>query len=88
MKSTKLQTPVAPFGTSSDYQFSPDGTKIAFVSRVPEKSQSWETNTDIYLVSTKGDSLPKAISSLNIAYDTSMRFSPDGKSLIWLMMVD
>ncbi|KAJ3081371.1 hypothetical protein HK102_002393, partial [Quaeritorhiza haematococci] len=38
MKGLNLETPVAPFGDASNFDFSPEGDEIAFSSRVPEHS--------------------------------------------------
>jgi Tol biopolymer transport system component len=86
LKHTQLQTPVGGLDTSGEFQFSPDGSKIAFTSRVPGKDQAWKTNTDIFLVNTDGASEPRSVSGFNEGYDTNVRFSPDGKALVWLMM--
>nr|KAJ3419467.1 hypothetical protein HK105_006912 [Polyrhizophydium stewartii] len=81
-----LETPIPPFGSSSDYSFSPDGNLIVFASRVPQRSAAWSTNTDIYIVRTDGSLPPVPISASNLGYDTLPVFSPDGASIAWLQM--
>ena len=54
MQGSILESPVAPFGGQNDFTFSPDGFSIAFVTREPTRSQSWMTDTNIYLVSSNG----------------------------------
>ena len=62
------------------------GKQIAFSARVLGKSAAWNTNLDIFIVPTDGDSRPKAISSKNKGADTHPVYSPDGEYLAWLQM--
>lgn len=62
------------------------GDEIAFVSRVPERSMAWNTNTDIYIVKADGSSVPQPISSYNKGYDMHPKYSPDGSFIAWLQM--
>jgi dipeptidyl aminopeptidase/acylaminoacyl peptidase len=86
LRGTQLQAPVAPFGGANDYQFSPDGSIMAFTSRVPSIDQAWQTNLDIFIVPTDGSREPVSVSSFNMGADSAPRFSPDGTKLMWLMM--
>ncbi|KAI9009563.1 S9C family peptidase [Gaertneriomyces semiglobifer] len=86
MAGQQLETPVPPFGDANDYEFSPDGAEIAFTARVPKRNAAWNTNTDIYLVATDGQTKPKSITARNLGYDTRPVYSPDGKYLAWLQM--
>ncbi|KAJ3274770.1 hypothetical protein HK104_004019, partial [Borealophlyctis nickersoniae] len=86
MKGEKLETPVAPFGDVSNFDFSPDGAEMAFSSRVPGHDAAWNTNLDIYIVPTNGREKPKAISAYNKGADSYPVYSPDGKHLAWLQM--
>jgi hypothetical protein len=83
---TKLETPVPPDGGDEDYEVSPDGKYVAFVSRVPNSNMAWNTNTDIYLVPTDGSRPPSSISAYNKGYDKHPKFSLDGSWLAWLQM--
>lgn len=66
LKDTLLESPVPPHGDESHFEFSPDGNEIAFSSRVPEGSaMAWNTNLDIYVVSTSGNMTPQVISDDN-----------------------
>ncbi|KAH9247381.1 hypothetical protein BASA81_015009 [Batrachochytrium salamandrivorans] len=84
--SPNLETPVAPFGSAADYNFSPDGSLLVFASRVPERKAAWNTNTDIYTVLTDGTQPPVSISKSNLGYDALPVFSPSGKYIAWLQM--
>ena len=74
-----------PFGGSEDYQFSPDGQKVVFSARVAGKAESWSTNFDLYEVPAAGGT-PRNLTAENPAWDAKPSFSPDGKTLAYLMM--
>jgi dipeptidyl aminopeptidase/acylaminoacyl peptidase len=75
-----------PFGGNEDYQFSPDGQKIVFAARVAGKAESWSTNFDLYEVPAAGGAAPRNLTAENPAWDAKPAFSPDGKTLAYLMM--
>ncbi len=61
----------------SDPQWSPDGTRLAFVSNRTGKEYEENRNTDVWVVSAEGGKLTK-ISDHDEA-DNQPRWSPDGK---------
>lgn len=61
----------------SDPQWSPDGTRIAFVSNRTGKEYEENRNTDVWVISAEGGKLTK-ISDHDEA-DNQPRWSPDGK---------
>jgi dipeptidyl aminopeptidase/acylaminoacyl peptidase len=63
----------------SDPQWSPDGTRIAFVSNRSGKEYEENRNTDVWVISADGGSLRK-ISDHDEA-DSNPRWSPDGKTI-------
>jgi len=63
----------------SDPQWSPDGTKIAFVSNRTGKEYDEDRNTDIWVIGSSGGSLTKI--SDHDESDNQPRWSPDGKSI-------
>ncbi|WP_426322924.1 prolyl oligopeptidase family serine peptidase [Pseudoduganella sp. R-43] len=75
-----------PFGDNADYQFSPDGQKVVFSARVAGKAESWSTNFDLYEVPAAGGTAPRNLTGENPAWDAKPSFSPDGKTLAYLMM--
>ena len=75
----EVNTPPAPFGGSSDYAWSPDGTELAFTAE-PSEGAAWSTNTDIWTVPVQGGEL-KNITAGNLGADAQPAYSPHGK---WL----
>ena len=63
----------------SDPQWSPDGTRIAFVSNRTGKEYDENRNTDVWVISAEGGPLTK-ISDHDEA-DNQPRWSPDGKRI-------
>jgi len=65
----------------SDPQWSPNGTRIAFVSNRTGKEYEENRNTDVWVISAEGGELTK-ISDHDEA-DNSPRWSPDGKTIAY-----
>jgi dipeptidyl aminopeptidase/acylaminoacyl peptidase len=69
------------FNWIGDPQISPDGARVAFVKvSVNEKKDGYDTS--LWSVSTRGDEMPRRLTSGN--HDSSPRWSPDGKWLVFL----
>jgi dipeptidyl aminopeptidase/acylaminoacyl peptidase len=77
--------PSKPFGDASEYEFSPDSSKLAFNARVKGKSEPWSTNFDIYEVAVDGTGL-RNLTEDNPAWDAQPTYSPDGMLLAWRAM--
>ncbi|HKR01350.1 MAG TPA: S9 family peptidase [Pyrinomonadaceae bacterium] len=77
--------PTFQLGGPLQYDFSPDGTELVYVSnhdRVPAIS----TNNDLWLISlADAQPQPRNITSANLAYDGSPKYSPDGKYIAYRM---
>ncbi|SIN93021.1 Dipeptidyl aminopeptidase/acylaminoacyl peptidase [Singulisphaera sp. GP187] len=78
----EVNTPPGPFGGSEEYTFSPDGTEIAFTAE-PLKDHAWSTNTDIWVVPTRGGE-PKNLTAANPGGDAQPSYSPDGTRIAYL----
>ncbi len=80
----RFDCPLTPFGDDDEYNWSADGTKIAYDSKKLFGTQdAVSTNSDIYLydLNTK---ITRNISESNTGYDRNPQFSPDGTKLAWL----
>lgn len=85
MKDEPYDSPQKPFGGDEDYIWSPDGSKIIYVSKKKAGTKyAVSTNTDLYAydLATK---TTKNVTEENLGYDTAPQFSPDG-NLTWLQM--
>ncbi len=66
----------------TDPQWSPDGTRIAFVSDRTGKAFEQSRNTDVWVISADGGPLTKI--SAHDEPDRGPRWSPDGKSIAFV----
>jgi dipeptidyl aminopeptidase/acylaminoacyl peptidase len=69
--------PPFSLGGPTDYAFSPDSTKLAFV-RNTDKVEAISTNNDVFVVPVTGGE-PTRITATNLGADVSPAFSPDGR---------
>ncbi|KAI1817242.1 dipeptidyl-peptidase-like protein V precursor [Poronia punctata] len=88
---TRPETPVQPFGDQGDYDISPDGRHLAFVTKAPELPKANYTSSYVYVVPQDGSKVavqvngpgstaPKAAQGAS----ASPHWSPDGKKLAYL----
>jgi dipeptidyl aminopeptidase/acylaminoacyl peptidase len=82
MPRATYDVPVAPFGGSEGYTFSPDGREIAYTTKLANREEAWTTDLNIYLVSVDGGT-PTILTSANKAADQNPVYSPDGRSIIY-----
>ncbi|MFN7949764.1 MAG: S9 family peptidase [Blastocatellia bacterium] len=66
----------------SDPQWSPDGTKLAFVSNRTGREYEDNRNSDVWVISAEGGALTKI--SDHAEADNSPRWSPDGKTIAFI----
>lgn len=91
---TGLESPVPPFGGSSDFDISPHG--LAFVARDLDVNPAIYTKSSVYFVpldfasgSVKAAGAPTAIPTPGLqGYSAGPTFSPDGRSLVFTRMRD
>lgn len=69
------------FASGDDFDWSPDSKKLAFAAN-PAQDTAISTNGDIFEVSIEGGR-PVDVSAFNLAQDSTPRYSPDGKVLVW-----
>ena len=79
-------SPQRPFGGAEDFIWSPDSTKLLYVTKpFSGKEYAFSTNTDIYAFDLASGTL-KNLTENNKGYDVAPKFSPDGKHLYWMSM--
>ncbi len=76
-------SPGFQLGGPLQYDISPDGKELVFVSN-HDKEPASSTNNDLWLVSlTDLKAQPRNITAANLAYDGSPKYSPDGKYIAY-----
>jgi dipeptidyl aminopeptidase/acylaminoacyl peptidase len=80
-----FDAPPFQLGGPVQYDFSPDGKELVFVSNHDKNPES-STNNDLWLLSlTDANAKPRNITAANPAYDGSPKYSPDGKFIAYRM---
>jgi dipeptidyl aminopeptidase/acylaminoacyl peptidase len=74
-----------PFSVAGDaaYDVSPDGNAIVYAA-THVKNEALSTNDDVYEVSIAANATPRCLSCANPGRDTHPRYSPDGRSIVWM----
>lgn len=88
---TRPETPVQPFGDQGDYDLSPDGRTVAFLTKAPELAKANYTASYIYVVPHDGSKVAVRVNGPNTSAPRdakgasgSPRWSPDGKKLAYV----
>ena len=86
--SSKLDAdvPSRPMGGDEEFNFSPDGSQVAFAARIKGKTEAWSTNFDIYEMAADGTGEPRNLTADNQAWDSQPSYSADGGTLAWIAM--
>ncbi|KAF9118770.1 putative dipeptidyl-peptidase 5 [Mortierella sp. 14UC] len=84
---TGLECPVIPFGDQGDFDISPDGKELVFVSKINTPDNAWQTTTHIYTVPTAGGAAPKNINPESVGAASHPVYSATGKSIAYLQML-
>jgi dipeptidyl aminopeptidase/acylaminoacyl peptidase len=90
----QAETPVQPFGDSGDYDITPDGSTVAFLTKAPELPYANFTASYIYLTPHDGSSTALPFNCHNCSAtpesargaSAAPRFSPDGSSIAYFQM--
>ena len=80
----KEDVPPLALGSANDYNFSPDGSEVAYALN-PTFTKATSTNIEIYLLNLASPSEAKIISTSK-GVDCQPVFSPDGKWIAWTSM--
>jgi dipeptidyl aminopeptidase/acylaminoacyl peptidase len=78
--------PSKPMGGDEEFNFSPDGSRVAFAARIKGKTEAWSTNFDVYETAADGSGQPQNLTADNKAWDTEPNYSADGRTLAWKAM--
>ncbi|KAI0392835.1 dipeptidyl-peptidase-like protein V precursor [Xylariaceae sp. FL0594] len=88
---TRPESPVQPFGDQGDYDISPDGVTVAFLTKAPELPKANYTSSYIYIVPQDGSKVAVRVNGPGSTAPKSAkgasacpRWSPDGKKLAYL----
>lgn len=86
MQDEPYEAPMKPFGGVESFAWSPDGSKLIYVSRKKTgMAYAQSTNSDLYLYDLASKQT-KNITEGMMGYDTNPAYSPDGKYVAWLSM--
>jgi acylaminoacyl-peptidase len=85
LKQTGLESPGFPQGDASDYDFSPDASQVAFLSKINTRDNAWQTSAHIYTVSTSGQEAPVPINTDIPAASSSPHYTSSGQ-LVYFQM--
>jgi len=89
MEGEPYECPMRPFGGVESFSFSPDGSKLVYVSRKKTgRDYAFSTNSSLYLYDIATGTtaeLTAGMENMN-GYDTAPAFSPDGTRLAWCSM--
>lgn len=80
-----FDSPAFAAGGSDNYNYSPDSKFITFDSK-RVKNPATSTNTDVFIVDSKGEKLQN-ITKENEAADFSPKYSPNGKYIAYLTQI-
>lgn len=79
-------SPQRPFGGAEDFIWSTDSSQLLYVTKPLSGAEyAKSTNTDIFAYDLSSG-ITKNLTESNKGYDMGPKFSPDGKTLLWVSM--
>lgn len=79
-------SPQRPSGGAEDFIWSPDSSQLLYVTKPLSGAEyAKSTNTDIFAYDLSSG-VTKNLTESNRGYDMGPKFSPDGKTLLWMSM--
>ena len=79
-------SPQRPFGGAEDFIWSTDSSQLLYVTKPLSGAEyAKSTNTDIFAYDLSSG-ITKNLTESNKGYDMGPKFSPDGKTLLWMSM--
>lgn len=86
MEGQKYDTPLKPFGGSSQIAWRPDSRAIVYTSKkLRGVEAAYSTNSNLFMYELESGATTN-LTSFNEGYDFYPAFSPDGSRLAWLSM--
>ncbi len=86
MPNEAFDVPLVPNGGEEQLNWSADGKQIAYTcKKLSGTAYATSTNSEIYIYNLETKKTSNITEGI-LGYDTEPRFSPDGKSIIWLSM--
>jgi len=87
---TRPESPVQPFGGSGDYDLSPDGSQVVFLTKAPELAKANYTASYLYLVPHDGSSVARQLNGPGTSAPVEAQgasgapvWSPDGTRIAY-----
>ena len=86
MADEPYEAPMKPFGGIESFAWSPDGSKLIYVSRKKTGMEyALSTNSDLYMYDIASRTTTNLTEGM-MGYDTAPTWSPDGRYVAWLSM--
>ncbi len=86
LENEPFECPLSPFGGIEQFDWSPDGQHLAFVTKESTgREYAFSTNSDVFLYDV-ANRVRHNVSEGNMGYDWNPVFSPDGRWLAWESM--
>lgn len=87
MAGEPFECPMRPFGGAESFAWTPDGSKLVYVSRkLKGMGYVFSTDSNLYLYDLASGNTEQLTGEGFPGYDTDPVFSPDGNTLAWLSM--